>query len=339
MRATYKILFAISMTMATAIATAQNASSGDVCGRLIDHGLYNISSKYSSYALADRVYWRFCDERYENMSESKKAEFGVTIKGLPFTAAGNATSNSETWSRFCGTYKTSTDINSSQSAFTARMHDRAIDAWRSCTTAAASGMTIDYRIPANQKYADVFLRYTGPSGTTKFNGIESLGFVCSLNGTQIGPGSAFDITPAETALRCERQSITQNVGGVTSDYYPDGGITVKTAAGNASAEFVAMVDGPAKNRFEQVDTSIAGVRNDMNIQAARLLSWPSGDAVRGNKLGWGNHGGAAACPAGSYMVGFDYWVAPPSIRFCVGCGSGIQPICRPINSTPTAASP
>ena len=307
--------------------------TGDVCGRIVDHGLNNVVLRTSALSLADRTYWDYCDEKYENMSDSKKAEFGITIKGVPFSGKAAGASAREQHSKFCGTYKASTDMHSQEALMTSRMHDRAIDAWRSCVTALNSGMSIDFRIPANQRYADIFLRYTGPTGQTNFNGIESTGFSCSINGDTVGPGSKLAITPAETAIRCERQFITQDVGGVTSEYFPDGGITVKSDAGNSSTEFVAMVEGPAKNRFSQVDTRIAGVRASLNELSGNLLNWDASDPTRGNKIGWGNASESTVCPAGQYAVGFQTWIAPGNIKYCIGCGSGFQVICRPLNSS------
>ncbi|WP_282297714.1 hypothetical protein [Stenotrophomonas sp. PS02289] len=286
----------------------------------------------SAHALADRTYWDFCDESYESMSDAKKAEFGITIKGIPFSGKGEGSSSRETHAKFCGTYKASTDVSSQESLLTSRMHDRAIDAWRSCVTAQSTGMSIDFRIPSNQRYADIFLRYTGASGHTNFNGIESTGFSCTINGSPVGPGSKLVVTPAETAIRCERQFITQDVGGVTSEYFPDGGITVKTDAGNSSAEFVSMVEGPARNRFSQVDTQIAGVRADVLILSTNLLEWNNTEPVRGNKIGWGDPAETAMCPPGHYAIGFQSWKSPPPIKYCIGCASGFQLICRRLNS-------
>ncbi|GEM_PF-5930696 len=324
-------VFAIA-GLAAAGAAAQPAAS-QVCGRIIDHGLNNISMRTSGHALADRTYWNFCDESYERMSDAKRAEFGATIKGIPLSASGDSQSTSERHRKFCGDYKTSSDVSSQEALMTSRMHDRAIDAWRSCVTAQTSGMLIDFRIPANQRYADIFLKYTGPTGQTNFNGIESTGFTCKVNDSPIGPGSKLPLSPAETAIRCERQFITQDIGGVTSEYYPDGGITVKTDAGNSSTEFVAMIDGPAKNRFSQVDTQMAGIRNDLGTLSTSLLSWNTSDPQRGNMIGGGDESGTTTCPTGQYAVGFQYWGAPRHIRHCVGCASGFQIICRPLNST------
>lgn len=323
--------YAACFSFATWISLA-SAQQNDVCSRIIDHGMNNIAMRTSSVALADRVYWKFCDESYGNMSDSKKAEFGVTIKAIPFNASGEQFSASQKWARFCGTYKTSTDFTSNESLLTSKMHDRAIDAWRSCITMTQANMFIDYRIPASQRYADIFVKYTGPTGSTNFNGVESTGFVCKSNGQDVNSSTKMIITTAETAIRCERQSVTQDVGGVTSEYFPDGGITVKTDAGNASSEFVAMVEGPGKTRFAQVDTQIAGVRADVGRLSDQLLKWGSEGETRGNAVGGGDPAGTTQCPTGQYMVGFQYWGSGRNTRYCIGCANGFQVICRPLNT-------
>lgn len=92
-------LITILLLFSTDAAFSQ---TDDVCAKIIDHGLNNISLKTTVNSLADRLYWRFCDEKYESMSESKKAEFGATIESIPMNLGAEGSSASEKFAKFCG---------------------------------------------------------------------------------------------------------------------------------------------------------------------------------------------------------------------------------------------
>lgn len=323
---------AIATTVLTSFNSIAYSQDGDVCEKIIQHGLNNISLKTNVEASTDRLYWRFCDEKYESMSEAKKLEFGVTIKAIPFSLGAEGSSDAEKFSKFCGDYRSSTDRFSSQSIYTNQMHDKAVDAWRSCIETTRRQMFIDFRIPTNQLYADVSLKYTGPSGKTMFNGVETSGLNCTFNGSPIDASSTFEITPAEKQIRCERNGSPQEIGGVKANYFPDGGITVKTDAGNSSIEFVSMIEGPARTRFELVDKNIADVASQIGTLRTSLRKWPDGGNVGGNGIGSGDDRGASMCPEGHYAVGVNIWGARGPVKYCIGCVDGIQIICRPLNS-------
>jgi hypothetical protein len=40
--------------------------------------------------------------------------------------------------------------------------------------------------------------------------------------------------------------------------------------------------------------------------------------------------GTISCPAGSYVAGITAWKSSPATRYCVGCLTGIQIICKPL---------
>ena len=145
------------------------AQEVDVYAKLIDHGLNNIALRTSSEAFADRLFWRFCDEKWESMSESKKTEFGATIKAIPISLGSEGASAAQKFAKFCGDYRSSTDRSSQTAILTNQMHDKAIDAWRSCIETTRRQMYIDFRVPSSPLYVDVSIKYTGPSGTTNTN--------------------------------------------------------------------------------------------------------------------------------------------------------------------------
>jgi hypothetical protein len=58
-----------------------------------------------------------------------------------------------------------------------------------------------------------------------------------------------------------------------------------------------------------------------------LLTWNT-DQVVGNEVGSGDQEQPTTCPKDSYAVGINWWGAPGTTHFCVGCLSGIQIVCR-----------
>lgn len=321
------IAVALLVAIVPSIASAQE----DVCSKLIDHGLNNIALRTSSQSFTDRLYWRFCDEKYESMSDSKKVEFGVTIKSIPMNLGLDSAEASQKHAKFCGDYRTATDRNSQEAVYTNVMHDKAIDAWRSCIEVTRKQMFIDFRIPPNQKYVDIAMKYTGPASPINFNGVETTAFTCTMNGQPVGPASVVQLGSSEKQLRCERQGMVQTIGGVNSTFYGDAGITVKSDAGNGSVDFISMIDGPARSRFEQVDVKIGQVQANVDSLSQRLAAWSPED-LRGNPSGGGgDYKGATVCPTGSYVTGVEWWGAPHSTKFCIGCLSSMRVLCRPLN--------
>ena len=54
----------------------------------------------------------------------------------------------------------------------------------------------------------------------------------------------------------------------------------------------------------------------------------SGPVLVGNAVGGGVPAPATTCPDGSYAVGVNWWGSPGNTKYCIGCLSGIQIICR-----------
>lgn len=326
-----RIIVCIAPILIATTSIAQPTAE-DVCSRIIDHGLNNIALSTNAEAFADRLYWRFCDEKYENMMDHKRTEFGVTIKSIPLNLGGEASSSSQKHAKFCGDHKITTDRRSDTAIYTAKLHDRAIDAWSNCVALTQRSLFIDFRVPQSQKYMDVTLKYTGPSPTS-FTGVEAEGFTCKRSGQEIDASATFQLGPAEDHLRCERDYAELEVAGVTSNYYAASGVTIKTQAGNSAIEFVPMLEGPARSRFEQIDASIAGLHRSVGNLSLSLASWGQGES-QANRIGaqqGGSNWGVTKCPAGQYMVGVEGWGAPRPTGYCVNCGWAMRAICRPIN--------
>lgn len=63
-----------------------------------------------------------------------------------------------------------------------------------------------------------------------------------------------------------------------------------------------------------------------------LLSWKGDQPVAGNEVGSGDPRSPTMCPAGYYVAGLNWWGAPSTIKFCIGCVNGLQVICRQLNA-------
>lgn len=327
--------------MLLAMIPAAAQASGDICNAWADHGIRNIYQRLTAESATDSVFWKFCDEKYESLTDSKKAEFGVTIKAVPFNFGAETSSDSQKHAKFCGDYKTSTNRMGQEAVYASQLNAKAIDAWTRCVELTQKKeMFIDFRVHANQKIVEIALRHTGPvpaGGKLSFNGVEISGFTCSRDGEEIGPATKFDIDTSVKLIKCERQGVDQDIGGVKSTFYGDAAVTVKTDAGNGSMDFVPMVDGAARGRFEQVDANIAENRqkaaDDLKAAIAalqtRLGKWGS-TAKSGNLRGSAAiPKGTTQCADGYYVVGVTTWA--PETSHCVGCVHGIRVECRPIN--------
>ena len=69
----------------------------------------------------------------------------------------------------------------------------------------------------------------------------------------------------------------------------------------------------------------------INLQE-RLLRWSADPAVPGTEVGSGDPKPPTMCPTGYYAAGINWWGAPDTTHYCIGCLSGIQIICRKLNA-------
>ena len=212
------VLATSAMLLAPNLAISQPS---DVCAKIIDHGLNNIAIATSAEAYTDRLYWRFCDQKYERLSDERKSEFALSLKSIPFNFGSNSSdsSSSEKHSKFCGDYRTQTDQRSAQAIYTNKMHDRAIDAWRACIAMTQRQLFIDFDTPTNEQLTNVTIKYTGPSGGgIMFNGVEPHEMTCTFDGKPADASTKFEISTSVKTLNCQRKSYKQEVGGVSANY-------------------------------------------------------------------------------------------------------------------------
>jgi hypothetical protein len=301
----------------------------------VEHGLSNIVVQTSSEDYADRLYWRFCDNQFDKLTDSRKSEFTAVIDNINLGAGSAAASVAERHNKFCGDYRTRTDRLSKNALFTSTLYDKVIDAWRSCIDATNRQLFIVPTIPTDQKYVNISLRFTGTGNKTDFQGVEATGMKCTSDGSQAGPDTRFDVTPTTRSIYCERTGTNTEIGGVASTYYPAAGVTVKTGAGSQSIEFVEMVDGPAKGRLEQLETKISGVEKraeaDLKNVQDNLKKYPPDPPQTKDVMSAENQRSSIVeCPAGQYVSGIGV-VDQDTGRYCTSCINGVTIQCRPLN--------
>lgn len=77
--------------------------------------------------------------------------------------------------------------------------------------------------------------------------------------------------------------------------------------------------------IKEQQNSIATLRQSLSV-------WSPNASVAGNEVGSGDHQAPTMCPPNYYAVGINWWGAPGTTRYCVGCLSGIQVVCAKLNS-------
>lgn len=272
---------------------------------------------------------------YSSLSEEKKTEFGLSLKSLSMNlGSGKSGSSEQQHSKFCGDYRTLTTRTSRENWFSSKMHDKAIDAWRTCIQTTQRQLFVDFETPTNERYTDISMKYTGPAGPVRFNGVELYQMTCTSDGKPVDAGTKFALSPASKALHCERKSLQQTIGGVQSNYYPPAGLTIKTDAGNSSYEFVEMIDGPAREKFRQVETQISKVaeRADNSLETfSNFLSskWSlQKETILARTEASPNVLQERKCDEGQYVVGLR--VQGGLAAHCNGCVAHTELICRPL---------
>jgi hypothetical protein len=99
----------------------------------------------------------------------------------------------------------------------------------------------------------------------------------------------------------------------------------------------ALAEGCADHLTEAspVKDVIACIKEQQNnIATLRqgLSVWSADAAVAGNEVGSGDHQAPTMCPPNYYAVGINWWGAPGTTHYCIGCLSGIQVMCAKLNT-------
>lgn len=312
----------------------------DVCAPALSAALKDTMTKHGVYYLADRLKWDYEGVSYSSLSDRQKQEFGLVYDQLDLDFTSDQASTEEKFNAFTQKYQTRTDRYSSESISVSNIKDKQIEEWGKCIQYTQSDLFIAFDPAGTRKHVTVQIRYTG-AVPIEFQGVETYNMSCSHNGAPVLPETRMQLHTQMITLNCSRNMAIYEMGGLTSEYYPDASVTVKTIEGSSRYEFVSMIDGPAKTKFEAVDRSIVDVSVDarerigvvqtqLDRMKAALGSWPS-EVSKGPTMGANvsGHGGTSLCPNGTYMVGMSYVGARGA--HCDGCVATFTPICRALN--------
>lgn len=157
-----------------------------------------------------------------------------------------------------------------------------------------------------------------------------------LDNVDIIPSGAMSCTPMPTfpqvvdakaiTMTCIRETKQATIEGVTVTSAPDVTVNLRLA----EAPFPIKLAGYRASAFESVRQELAALRGDFTRLRDGLGSWPTESYPLANQVGEGTERVATQCPPGQYATGIKWWGAGG--RFCVGCLSGIQVICKPLNN-------
>jgi hypothetical protein len=98
------------------------------------------------------------------------------------------------------------------------------------------------------------------------------------------------------------------------------------------AGLVASLTFPIAATVGQTPDSQAALEERIKALENQLKAIGSGSALPASGIvgSPADPAGTISCPDGSYVAGITAWKSSPATRFCVGCLTGIQIICKPL---------
>jgi hypothetical protein len=88
--------------------------------------------------------------------------------------------------------------------------------------------------------------------------------------------------------------------------------------------------------IESLRGRVDALERELHSLKSGLAVWAPGEPNSLAPIGGGDAQQPTMCPKDEYAVGVRWWGASPGTRYCIGCLSGIQVICRKLNSQTTA---
>lgn len=95
--------------------------------------------------------------------------------------------------------------------------------------------------------------------------------------------------------------------------------------------FMGLKFGTIQANGQAVGQTNEHLSDEISVIREDLSRWDSEPAVVGNQSGGGDQKVPTMCPDGHYASGINWWGSPGSTRYCIGCLSGIQVVCRRLN--------
>lgn len=87
----------------------------------------------------------------------------------------------------------------------------------------------------------------------------------------------------------------------------------------------------SRQEFDALKKQLAESQQRLKDLESRFKTAPAGSSNDGQPVG----GGVlvtpdTTCPSNTVAVGIRWWGSPGSTRYCIGCLSGIQVLCKPL---------
>jgi len=105
-------------------------------------------------------------------------------------------------------------------------------------------------------------------------------------------------------------------------------IVMLTAANAFAADCANLPDNPP---VKDLIACIKEQQKALTDLRQSLLSGNGEPTSTGAEQGSGDKRDPTLCPEGLYAVGINWWAAPGTTKYCVGCVNGIQVICKKLN--------
>lgn len=87
----------------------------------------------------------------------------------------------------------------------------------------------------------------------------------------------------------------------------------------------------ADTKYADVIACLKEQQKSISALKEKLLTWRKDAPAVGNQSGSGDPRTPTMCPEGYYAAGINWWGSGENTRYCIGCLSGIQVVCRKLN--------
>ncbi|WP_407155066.1 hypothetical protein [Bradyrhizobium sp. STM 3557] len=87
----------------------------------------------------------------------------------------------------------------------------------------------------------------------------------------------------------------------------------------------------ADTKYADVIACLKEQQKSISSLREKLQTWSKDAPAVGNQSGAGDPKPATMCPEGYYAAGINWWGSGDATRYCIGCLSGIQVVCRKLN--------
>jgi hypothetical protein len=185
-------------------------------------------------------YYNNCGQNYSNLSDTQLATVEVSIFGEGSGNAGYSRSQrEERLNQWCTTNKEvassyQADFDEAQSIFAP-----ALSAWNTCNSMASNSVQILPTITPDDRTVDIKIKYSGPAGSVKLQGVPTENFTCLTSGSDAtAVVLPYTLSTSLTNVHCVRSAPAAVVrDGTNYAKLERATITVQTAGDNLQLFF------------------------------------------------------------------------------------------------------